>query len=468
MSANSLNRWRVGGVAATLIVALLAVLLTTEDTLPAREEAAALPSDLAKIPSDGMVFLSMRIADLWESKLGEPVRRKLAKEMGDSTEAFEKHFGLPLPQVERLTMVALDPIGGEPLLFMHGTKPYDRAKVLATHKDAKEQKYKDHTFYSDDKDWAVSFLDDRSLVYGHPNSVKGWIDHPAPKAAGNLAAALKNAAGKHSLTVGFNVHGFNEAVGERLPGEIEPFKPLLQATSGTLTVDVAAESRLAADLTFPDEKKATACLPPLKSGRDLAVAAIGQAVEQMTQQKGMEQFIELTKQLQGALKAARIEQKGNTLQASAELRVEVATVGVVFLEAVQKIRTAASRTQSANNLKQIALAMHNYADTMRILPAQAVYDKNGKPLLSCACSSCPTSKGKISTTSSTSTSRGTASTTRNCSPRCRRRTPRPTTRTRSGTTRRTTRVFTARAPSSRASRASRFRGTSPTARRTRS
>ena len=384
MIANWLNRWRVGGVAAVLIGALFAALLTTDGTLPAREEAkpAALPSDLAKIPADGMFFASVRVADLWESKMGKPVREKLAKEIGEPTEAFEKNFGLPLPQVERLTIFALDPMSGEPLLFIHSTRPYERAKILATHKNVQEQKYKDQTYYADDKDWSVYPLDDRSLVYGHPNSIKGLIDHPAPKAGGNLAGALEAAAGKHSLTVGFNVQGFNDAVGERLPGETEPFKPLLQATSGTLTVDVAEESRIAANLIFPDEKKAEAGLPPLKSGRDLAVAAIDQGVEQLAQQQGMEKFIELTKQLQGALKAARIEQKGKTLQASASLRVDVSTVGVVFLEAVQKVRTAASRAQSANNLKQIALAMHNYADAMRSVPAQATYDKNGKPMLS--------------------------------------------------------------------------------------
>jgi hypothetical protein len=384
MIPNWLNRWRVGGVAAVLTGALLAALLTTGSTLPAREEAkpSAQPIDLAKIPGDGMFFASVRVADLWESKLAEPARQKLAKEIGEPAEAFEKYFGLPLQQVERLTIFIQDPMGGEPLLFMHGTRPYERAKILATHKNVQEQKYKDQTFYSDDKEWSVYFLDDRSLVYGHPNSVKGLIDHPAPKDCGNLAGALEKAAGKHSLTVGFNVQGFNDAVGERLPGEVEPFKPLLQATSGSFTVDVDEQTRIAADLTFPDEKKADAGLPPLKSGRDLAVAAIGQGVEQMAQQKGMEKIVELTKQLQGALKAAQIEQKGKTLQASAGLRVDVSTVGVVLLEAVQKARSSASRVQSANNLKQIGLAMHNYADTLRILPAQAIYDKNGKPMLS--------------------------------------------------------------------------------------
>src|SRR5262249_23001396 len=164
---------------------------------------------------------------LWDSELGKPVRQKLAKEIDEPAEAFEKHFGLPLPQVDRLTMVLMDPInGGEPLMFVYSTKPYDRAKVLATHKNLQEPKYKDQTFFTGNNEFAVYPLDDRSLVYSSSQSIKGFIDHPAPKTGGNLAGALEAAAGKHSVTIGLNVKGFNDAVGERLPGEAEPFKPL--------------------------------------------------------------------------------------------------------------------------------------------------------------------------------------------------------------------------------------------------
>jgi RNA polymerase sigma factor (sigma-70 family) len=51
--------------------------------------------------------------------------------------------------------------------------------------------------------------------------------------------------------------------------------------------------------------------------------------------------------------------------------------------AVDKIKEAAARAQSANNLKQLGLAMHNYHDTNNEFPAHAIYDNDGKkPLLS--------------------------------------------------------------------------------------
>jgi len=69
----------------------------------------------------------------------------------------------------------------------------------------------------------------------------------------------------------------------------------------------------------------------------------------------------------------------------AVLGVTVVCGGVMvamLLPAIQAAREAARRMSCSNNMKQIALAMHNYHDTHKTMPPAYIADEDGKPMRS--------------------------------------------------------------------------------------
>jgi prepilin-type N-terminal cleavage/methylation domain-containing protein/prepilin-type processing-associated H-X9-DG protein len=75
-----------------------------------------------------------------------------------------------------------------------------------------------------------------------------------------------------------------------------------------------------------------------------------------------------------------------------ELLVVIAIIGVLIallLPAVQAAREAARRSQCVNNLKQIALAAHNYVDSNQVFPAQSIPNYGNTWTTSCFSSLLP-------------------------------------------------------------------------------
>ncbi len=389
---------------------LLACLAFAAMALPARAAEPNLPPDLAAVPGNAIGFVHLRVADLWKNDALKQFRAMIEKAGPKALEAFDQRF-VPAPSmIDRVTVFAIMPAnpGPEPPFVgvVACNKPFDRAKLLKSLlPKGTEMTAGGTTFHADGEfELAIRVIDDHTFAVATPSTMRQYLE--MPKATENLLApVLREAAGKHHVVLGLNATILPNEVVTDLP---PPLQPLARAKTIGVAIDLNKDLLLSVHAAFADEAQAKSGEKAAHDGLKMARAALAQAKIHFHQQvrgndsKAPSAFEELPEAvlsmlalggletLDEFLKDLPIERDGKMLATSAKLPIGpyasilgVAGMSAGFaLPAVRSARMAATRSRSANNLKQILIALHSYADTYRGFPPAAICDKNGKPLLS--------------------------------------------------------------------------------------
>ena len=182
-----------------------------------------------------------------------------------------------------------------------------------------------------------------------PNELRPFLDAPNLINAIELGATMSG-PGPSSLVV----HGENEAAAEKLAAMVDQ---ALDRFSAQMRAEMAKT-------------------PPSK---DPVEEAARKYAERLTSS-----CVNLLRPVRAGSDLVFFRAQGSADPRQQQL-TNVAVIGILvalILPAIQAAREAARRNQSMNNMKQLMLATLLYEDSHKVMPPNAIYSADGKPLLS--------------------------------------------------------------------------------------
>ena len=400
-------RWRIGLFLGAL--ALTTALIVVPSSRQIVAQADGVPAEFRNIPADAAVFAHVDFEALWKSKIGESMRAAKIADLDKSIEEMTAKTGITPDMVKSITLFI--PQLKHPndieshfarIIFL---KPYDKDKIVAAFKETHPM--------ATEKDGVLSFTPDykpavdtkTGQAIAAPKMVVVDLKQPTQiaiyngldakyrndqqLAEGPLTAALK-ASSRNIFIVAVNIGQLPAEVrSDAIPAELKPIQPLMlcdsmvttgQLNGDALTVSVRFHSK--------DKVKVVEAEKSLTVGVSLLQIVLSAGIQQLDKSNDASQkeYVPLMKSLTEIVRNAKVIKNENDGYADVTFKSD-ATFTIPFAKflavAPGKMRSAAARSRTQNNLKQLALGMHNFLDaTGGGFPAAAICDKAGKPLLS--------------------------------------------------------------------------------------
>jgi hypothetical protein len=407
--------WRWAG--PLVVVAGLAVALCWPQASTNAQDSRVptLAKDLSLIPGGALGFAHVRVADVWGSDSMADVRKFIKKAGPVAFETLDADFTPAPSSLDCVTAVMLPFSKPEQpelnmVTILAFNKPFVAEKVTKQYMPKGIKTKEDGLEFVSDRGSGVSiyFADDRTLVFGDATTIPQYLKLLAAKPTNSpLSRQVANAKGKDFFAcVDLQSITLLDMAAKDAPFDL---RPIYKARQLVLSADVKKEMSFDFALQFENEADAVAGQKSLRKvvemgraqlmgsrrtgeelvtgrprGKDQARNAdeLAQAIMGVMMLAGLNNLDEQLAELPITQKDSTVHSQFRLPSSMAPLAGAAVIAAGIGLPAVQKVRNSAARLQSANNLKQIALAMHNYESAYGTFPAAAICDKRGNKLLS--------------------------------------------------------------------------------------
>jgi len=343
--------------------------------------AGQLPVELQYVPHDAAFFLHADVAAIWKSDLTKTFREADKNSFDNLEDMATQALGAKIDNLKSVTLffpqLKMPPDTQKFGVVIRFAAAYDQKKLEAGFAGLLPKNAKIKLVVPAETVALILVgLDD---AYGKPQ--------PA-NAEGPLTPAIHAAAtGKHTLVGGAALGNLpDELQRDDLPGQVRAFQPIFKAQSIFATVDLGKSLNLNVRVKTKREAQAEDAEKALAAFIKLITEELGRELpdieKEAAKNEGLRDLVKVFKAGLTAAKGAKYGVEGTEAKLSVTLPLDGLPLASAYVAAVRRVGQASAAIQSSNNLKQIALAMHNYHDVNEAFPPAAVCDKKGKPQLS--------------------------------------------------------------------------------------
>jgi hypothetical protein len=350
------------------------------------------PIDLRYVQPDAFAVVILHPRAVFEAPGAELLPREII------TAAAMKEAGIDPTKIDRaIISVANFAPPSEPTVagVAYFSEPFDPQQVLAPIRaQAKQGAIAGKTYWTDPRANMAFHIPDNRTIVAAPEAVLKQLLSGQGTADSPIARRLQKTALSAHIVAVLSIDSVREQVNAlmaQLPPLPPPFQEFTKIPDLTSAVEVRTQfgGKPDFELIFHARNNQAAelerlLLQAIAVGKEAVLAQVTRdmkgddPVEQATAQY-MRRVVD---HIAGLLKPLRTDDR---VAISVHSGGGTATIGVLvalLLPAIQAARQAAQRNASINNMRQIALALHNHHDVYKSFPPRAIVDKQGKPLLS--------------------------------------------------------------------------------------